>query len=353
MKKFLLGFFLFLYCFDSSANVDRHLLDEMLTTVSNEYLESIDYTDLVATGAQVVHDLEPNLIITKGTNQFYIYKNQQIYKIVPFPKDISDKNGWVETLAQLLDTAINSSEKISIKDFLLPDLVMQKMTSALDKYSHYYSEFEYKEEEENNAIYTLYSDRMIGNILYIRMRIFNKQSEKQVKKSINEHKEAKGIILDLRSNSGGIFNEALKVADLFTQDAIITYTAGRDEKNIHYYTSNNDILYDGPLVILVDGKTASAAEVLAGGLQEQSRAKLVGATTLGKGTIQNITTMSNGGKLVLTSEQFFTPSGKKIHQTGITPDKCLSLEEDVCQKENRLNNDDDIEEALKLLKNEI
>ena len=352
MKKALL-FCLFLHCFDCQAAVDRHLLDEMLTTVHNEYLEKIDYEKLVAAGVEVVHELEPTLVVSKGSNQFYIYKNHQIYKIVPFPKDVSEKKGWVETLAQILDTATQNSEKISIKDFALPDMVMQKMTTVLDEYSHYYSEFEYKEEDENNAIYTLYIDRMIDNVLYIRMRIFNKQSAKQVEKSIKEHQQISGIILDLRSNSGGMFNEALKIADLFTEESIITYTAGRGRKNIHYYTSNKDVLYDGPLVILVDGKTASAAEVLAGGLQEQSRAKIVGTTTFGKGTIQNVTTMSNGGKLVLTSEQFFTPSGKKIHKKGITPDKCLSLEEDVCQKENRLKNDEDIEEALKLLKNEI
>lgn len=353
MKK-LLSSILLLWSFECAAvEVDKHLLNEMLTTVNNEYLDKVDNEKLIAAGVQVIHNLDSRLIISKGSTQFYIYRQNQIYKIVPFPKDVSEITGWVDTLAQIMDTAISASEQIALKDFALPDLIMQQMTSALDEYSHYYSEYEYHEDEEKNEIYTLYSDRMMDKTLYIRMRIFNKQSAKQVEKSIKSHPEAESVILDLRGNSGGMFNEALKVADLFTDNEIITYTAGRDNRNIHYYHSKDKTLFDKPMVILTDGKTASAAEVLAGGLQEQSRAKIVGAKTFGKGTIQNITTMSNGGKLVLTTEQFFTPSGNVIHKHGITPDICLSLEGDVCLADSRLHRDEDIETALKVLRGEV
>ena len=352
MKKFLFLCFLLIYT-DCQAGVDKQLLNEMLTTVSNEYLYTVDYEKLTAAGIKAISEIEPQLLISKGSNRFYIYRNRQIQKIVPFPKDISDKNGWVDVLVQILDSAIQLSERGALKDFQLPDLVMQKMTAALDEYSHYYSEFEYIEDGETNAIYTLYSDRMIDNILYIRMRIFNKQSALSLQKSIEDHSNIGGLILDLRDNSGGMFNEALKIANLLTESTIITYTSGRNNQNTHYYTSDENILYDGPMVVLVDGKTASAAEVLAGGLQEQSRAKIIGTTTFGKGTIQNITTMKNGGKLVLTGEQFFTPSGKKIHRKGITPDICLTLQDQICLRESRPQNEEDIREAIKLLKNEI
>lgn len=113
-------------------------------------------------------------------------------------------------------------------------------------------------------------------------------------------------------------------------------------------------MYGGPLAVLVDGETASAAEVLAAGLQDQSRAKIVGTKTFGKGTIQNVIQMSNGGKLVLTTEQFFTPSGKIIHQNGVTPDICEAKNADgSCKQESRLWEEHDIETAIKLLKNEI
>ncbi|MBP5352959.1 MAG: hypothetical protein J6Y91_04260 [Alphaproteobacteria bacterium] len=352
MKKIFLLALLLWHTDVTAAEIDQKLLNEMLTTVNREYLEPVDNEKLIVTGIQAIHDLDPSLVFTKGSNQFYIYRNHQIYRIVPFPKDVSNLIEWINTLSQLIDISTETSDKVALKDFAVPDLVMQKMTTALDEYSHYYSAYEYNEEEEENAIYTLYSDRMIGKTLYLRIRIFNQQTAKQVEKSLKNHPDAEGVVLDLRGNSGGIFNEALKVAGLFTDNEIITYTAGRDNKNIHYYTSKPGTVFSGPMVIIVDGKTASAAEVLAGGLQEQSRAKVIGTRTFGKGTIQSVTTMSNGGKLVLTTEQFFTPSGKTIHQNGIVPNKCLTEEDGECKAEIRSLNDEDVELAVKLLKNE-
>ena len=112
-------------------------------------------------------------------------------------------------------------------------------------------------------------------------------------------------------------------------------------------------MYSGPLIVIIDGETASAAEVLAAGLQSQSRAKIVGSQSYGKGTIQNITQISNGGKLVLTTEQFFTPDDKPIHNVGVIPDVCLALKNEVCFKENALRNENYLEEAIDLLKNDF
>ena len=334
--------------------IDTHLLNEMFTTVNKEYLEPVDNTELATAGLSTIHDLDGKITVSKGSDRFYIYYNSQINKIVPFPKDTASITGWVDTSAQVIEAASKLSEKIALQDFQIPDLMMKKMASKLDPYSHYYSEYNYEDTEEENAIYTLYSDRKIDDILYLRVRIFNKQTDTMVKQSLENNPDIKGVILDLRGNSGGMLNAALKVADLFCDNEIITYTAGRNNENIHYYTSKEGAMYEGPLVILVDGETASAAEVLAGGLQEQSRAKLIGTRTFGKGTIQNITQMSNGGKLVLTTEQFFTPSGKVIHQNGITPDVCLMPDVDgSCPRADRLNEDTDIQQAVKLLKNEI
>ena len=232
--------------------------------------------------------------------------------------------------------------------------MMKKITGKLDKFSHYYSEYDYSDDAEENSIYTLYSDRKIDDVLYLRIRIFNKQTAKAVQGSLERNKPYSAVILDLRGNSGGILNEALKVADFFTDNEIITYTSGRDDSNIHYYTSKEGRLYSGPLAILVDGETASAAEVLAAGLQDQSRAKIIGTKTFGKGTIQNVIQMSNGGKLVLTTEQFFTPSGKIIHQNGVTPDLCVvPAADNSCPQESRLWEENDISTAIKLLKNEM
>ena len=355
MKKL---FFIFCLLWTTAAfaegTIDKRVINEMLTTVNNQYLEPVDNAEMIYTGLKTLPEMDRALKITKGRDRFYVYYNYRIKSVVPFPKDNGDILGWVDAVHKLLTDITKVSETAELKDYQLVDRMMKGMTSKMDKYSGYYSQFEYVDHERDNVIYTLYADRMIKNVLYIKMRVFNKQSGKMVEQSLRENPRAVGVILDLRGNSGGMLNEALKIANMFSENAIVTYTAGRNERNKHYYTTGDKALFTGPMVIMVDGGTASAAEVLAGGMQEQSRAKLIGAHTFGKGTIQNVTEMSNGGKLVLTTEQFFTPSGKAIHKHGIEPDLCLSgTENDVCIRESRLKQDDDIDKAIKLLKNEI
>lgn len=350
--KFLLSFLL-LAAFPAYASVDEGLINEMLTMVNQDYLEPVKNAELAVNGLQAVADLDSNIVISKGSDKFYLYYKKQIKKIIPQPQNDGDIAAWSKTMAQAADEAAKLSEKVALKDFELPDLMMKKITSKLDKFSHYYSEYDYSEEADENAIYTLYSDRKIGDVLYLRVRIFNKQTAKAVQGSLERSRPYSAVILDLRGNSGGILNEALKVADFFTDNEIITYTAGRNGENVHYYTSKDGRLYKGPLAVLVDGETASAAEVLAAGLQDESRAVIVGTRTFGKGTIQNVIQMSNGGKLVLTTEQFFTPSGKVIHQNGVQPDVCTEKDTDgSCSRKSRLWDESDIQTAVKLLKNE-
>lgn len=353
MKKFYLLLFLILLPFSTMAKEkSQSVIQETLEIIDARYITPVDHTDLIFNGIQALHDFDPQITITKGTDRFYMYKDRQIFKIFSFPEDRSNLNNWSNLIEQIIDSSIKISDKIALKDFEIPDRIIKKMVTHLDPYSHFYSKFDYDDNEQENSIYTLYSDRLINkNILYMRIRIFNKQTAKQVKQSILNHPNITGIIMDLRGNSGGVFNEALKVADMLTDDEIITYTAGRNNENIHYYTSKSGTIYDGPLVIISDADTASAAEVVSGGLQEQSRAKIVGTQTFGKGTIQNVISLSNGGKLVLTTEQFFTPSGKKIHKKGIQPDICVTeINNDLCEPQSRLRVDDDIQRAVDLLR---
>lgn len=354
MKKIICLTLFFLRATTVYASVDEKLIYEMLSAVNTDYLQPVDNVELVINGLQAVSKLDSNIIISKGSDKFYLYYKKQIKKIIPQPVEKNDVKSWSETAAKIINEASKISENVALKDFEIPDLMMKEIVAKLDEFSHYYSEYDYSEEAEENSIYTLYSDRKIDDVLYLRIRIFNKQTAKAVQGSLERNKPYAAVILDLRGNSGGILNEALKVADFFTENEIITYTAGKNNDNVHYYTSNEDCLYDGPLAVLVDGDTASAAEVLAAGLQEQSRAKVIGARTFGKGTIQNVIQMENGGKLVLTTEQFFAPSGKIIHQNGVQPDICVAKDaEGKCKKESRLWNEHDIETAVKFLKNEL
>ena len=354
MKKLFFAFCMFwTTAAMAEGTIDKRVINEMLTTVNQQYLEPVDNADMIYAGLKTLPEMDRALKITKGRDRFYVYYNYRIKSVVVFPKNNDDVLGWVDAVHKLLTDITKISDTAELKDYQLVDRMMKGMTSKMDKYSGYYSQFEYVDHERDNVIYTLYSDRMIKNILYIKMRVFNKQSAAMVEQSLRENPRAVGVILDLRGNSGGMLNEALKIANMFCEDEIITYTAGRNNRNQHYYTAGKSALFTGPMVIMVDGGTASAAEVLAGGMQEQSRAKLIGAHTFGKGTIQNVTEMSNGGKLVLTTEQFFTPSGKVIHKNGIEPDVCLAEKDgNLCARESRLKKDDDLDKAIKLLKNE-
>ena len=355
-------FYLFLLLLPLSAahakkdTVDTHLLNEMLTTLNQQYIKPVDNADLIYKGAQIMPEMDKRLIISKGSNKFYVYYNGVIRRPIPFPYKNDDILGWVKALSKIISTSTKYSDAVRLHDFELPDLILKRITEQLDEYTHYYSEYEYNEEERKNAVYTLFNDRVIDdNVLYLKVRTFYQQTSSMVKHSLEKYgKDMEGVILDLRGNSGGILNEALKVASMFCDNEIITYTSGRDKKDKKYYTSEKNPLFTKPLVVMIDGDTASAAEVLAAALQEQSRAKLIGTHSFGKGTIQSVTKMSNDGKLVLTTEQFYTPSGKTIHKIGIEPDVCLTRRyDDVCNPESRVKVESDIDAAFNLLHEEI
>ena len=130
-----------------------------------------------------------------------------------------------------------------------------------------------------------------------------------------------GLILDLRNNPGGVVTSAVQVSDDFLQQGKIVIQRGRAPGADHEYDATpGDLLKGRPLVAMVNGGTASAAEILAGALQDQRRAVLVGGTTFGKGLVQSVTPLQNGGALVLTIARYYTPSGRSIQAEGIHPD---------------------------------
>ena len=135
----------------------------------------------------------------------------------------------------------------------------------------------------------------------------------------------KGLVLDLRGNPGGVLNAAVAMADLFLERGLIVSTRGRDEDSlINYSASPNDQLGGAPIAVLVDDGTASASEIVAGALQDHGRAYVLGETTFGKGSVQTVLPLRNGGAIKLTTSRYFTPSGRSIQAEGIHPDIDLS-----------------------------
>ncbi len=165
---------------------------------------------------------------------------------------------------------------------------------------------------------------------YLRITQFTEGVPEQVKEALKElsEKEVEGIVLDLRNNSGGLVSSGLAVADAFLSELPIVETKNREGIN-DPIPSNKESFYQGPLVTLVNGGTASASEILAGALQDNKRSLLIGNRTFGKGLIQTLTNLSDGSGLAVTVASYLTPSGRDIQNLGIEPDKTLDLPEPI------------------------
>ncbi len=172
-----------------------------------------------------------------------------------------------------------------------------------------------------------------GGVLYLRLIQFQQRSASSLIKAIKKHKKVlgkkklKGIIFDLRGNPGGLLDEAVSVSSIFLDNGIVVSTEGRDpkQKKILYVKKSGHKELLVPLVVLINGSSASASEIVAGSLQDHKRAVIMGMTSFGKGSVQTIAKIDKDQGLKLTIAQYMTPSGKKIQARGVVPD--VDLEE--------------------------
>ena len=164
---------------------------------------------------------------------------------------------------------------------------------------------------------------------YLRISQFQAQTGPNMIEAIDKLKkdnngELKGLVLDLRNNPGGVLNAAVAVSDAFLEKGLITYTEGRvKDSQFRFNATPVDVLKGAPMVVLVNGGSASASEIVAGALQDQKRAIVMGTKTFGKGSVQTILPMTNDSALKLTTARYFTPNGRSIQAEGIVPDVVL------------------------------
>lgn len=164
---------------------------------------------------------------------------------------------------------------------------------------------------------------------YIRISNFQSRTAPQLMEAINALKEEnqanlKGLVLDLRNNPGGVLNAAAEVSDLFIDKGKLVYTEGRiDNSHYEYNAKPGDILDGAPVVVLINGGSASASEIVAGALQDHKRAVVMGSKSFGKGSVQTIQELRSGGAVKITTARYFTPNGRSIQGAGITPDIIL------------------------------
>jgi carboxyl-terminal processing protease len=168
--------------------------------------------------------------------------------------------------------------------------------------------------------------RMEGTIGYLRITSFNEQADKGALKAIAQFKKnagnkLNGLVLDLRNNPGGLLDQSVKISDLFLDKGEIVSTRSRRPEDTQRFNAHTGDLMNGlPIVVLINGGSASASEIVAGALQDHGRAILMGTKTFGKGSVQTIIPLSGHGAMRLTTARYYTPSGRSIQAVGIEPD---------------------------------
>lgn len=303
---------------DEAINGMLHSLDPYSGYYTGEDLAFfLDQTDgeFGGIGVEIIYDSGAVKVITPiddlpaykagiGAGDYIIGVNGQLVSNMGFNKAVQEMRGKAGSSVNLL--VIKEGEHTPKEIDLKREIVKIKPIK-----------FEIEEEE-------------FGGVAYIRIVAFNNQTSKNLKKAVDDiekklkekNKELKGIVLDVRNNPGGLLDQAVEVSEYFIDHGVIVSTKGRDDKN-------NTIISSGrftkkapkvPVVLLINSGTASAAEIVAGALQDHNRAIIVGTTSFGKGLVQTFTQINNRAAVKLTTAKYYTPSGKCINAKGIQPD---------------------------------
>ena len=188
------------------------------------------------------------------------------------------------------------------------------------------------------------------NIGYLRLKSFNENSDTQFLKSIKnfEKKEKiKGYVIDLRNNPGGLLTQAINITDFFLNDGEIVSTKGRNiSETRKFFAKKGDEVKGKPIVVLINNGSASASEIFAGALKDHKRAIILGENSYGKGSVQSIIPLRNGGGMRLTISKYYLPSGKSISEVGVVPD--IIVEEKGIDFKINTDKDNQLNYAIKL-----
>ena len=344
--------------FSFAAQADS--LKQVYATLSEDYINALTNREITLKGLQALEKTDTNIKISATDKKLYIYYKRRLAKVFSLPETDNNINAWTALSREAIAATVKISPEVELYDFEMPDRFAQSVFQDLDGYSHYYDAF-HNETSSMNKVRRNFAARMDDDVLIIKLLSFKQGVGDEVQKALQSHPKAQGIILDLRGNHGGVLAEAVAITDMFLDEGIIAYTNGKTGHSPEFYTAAaGDITDNKPLVVLVDGYTASAAEILAAALSEQNRAILIGTDTYGKGTVQNVVRMDTERAMALTTAYFYTPSGAAIDKQGLKPAGCTgninspeNLADADCAKADRLNEETDVQIAIKYIKNEL
>ena len=351
MNKLIFFTLTFLFLFNnsfSSTNKSLYekidLFGEVLEKVKDEYIDEVDQTEIMDSAINgVLQSLDP----------YSSYMSPELFKSMQTDTkgefgglgiEIGMEAGVVKVIAPIPDTPADKAgikagdyivriddEQVQGKSLMEAVKLMRGPVNTTIKLTirrkgnRKALEFNIKRKIiEVSSV----DSRILGekkNIAYIQLKSFNEKSDKQFFKIIKDFEKKSsspiGYIVDLRNNPGGLLTQAINITDLFLNDGEIVSTKGRKiSETRRFFARKGDVINGKPIIVITNNGSASASEIFAGALKDHKRAIILGENTYGKGSVQSIIPLKNGGGMRLTISKYYLPSGKSISEVGVTPD---------------------------------
>ena len=357
-----------------SQNLDKlyekiDLFSEVLEKINNEYVDEIDQSEVMDSAINgVLQSLDP----------YSAYMNPEIFEEMQTETsgefgglgiEVTMEAGVVKIITPIDDTPASragvkagdyivriNGEQVQGKTLMeAVNLMRGPVNTSIEitiRRKGLKKAKIFKIKREIIEIKSVASKLIEKEIGYLRLRAFNENSSDQLKKEISKLEKKEnllGYIFDLRNNPGGLLSQAIKISDFFLDDGEIVSTKGRkNRENRKFFAKKGDKINGKPLIVLINNGSASASEIVAGALQDQKRAILLGESTFGKGSVQSIIPLKNKGAIRLTISKYYLPSGKSISEIGVSPD--IIVEESEENFVINTDSDNQLNYAIKLLK---
>lgn len=370
MKKYVIAFLMMFFCSENvyaQEYTDEEVYQAAYQVLQDNYIKAVDIEELAINGLKGLRKIDKNINIGNDDKRITLYYKGKVLRSKLKPENREDIPGWAQLSLNFVEDLKKVSHRIEENELNNIDVIIEEtISNSLDKASHYYREGQSEAAVENKR-QRHFIQGIQDNILYIKIGAFNQYTEENLKKALSEDGNYDGIILDLRGSPGGKLSQALKVADMFLSGGIMFMASDKNNKISIYQADEEDMSQDKPLVVLIDGETTSSAELVVSALQSQSRGKIVGTKSFGKGSKQDLYSLANGAIIGITSGYFYTSGERALDGEGINPDICTYGIEDKskiekiankqaqedCGREKREKKDFDIELAKYIIKSQI
>ena len=375
MKKIIILSIIFSTCFILSAFSKNDLYEkidlfgEVLENVKNDYVDEVDQSKMIDSAINgVLQSLDPYSAYM-SPESFKEMQTDTSGKFGGLGIEIGMEAGVVKVISPIDDTP---AAKAGIKagDYIVKigkeqvqgkslmdavKLMRGPVGSSIDltiRRKKVKKPLEFKITRKIIQVQSVSSEIISKNknLGYIRLKSFNENSDTQFLKSLKKFEKnpkIEGYIIDLRNNPGGLLTKAINITDFFLNDGEIVSTKGRNVSETRkFFAKNGDEINGKPIIVLINYGSASASEILAGALKDHKRAIILGENSYGKGSVQSIIPLRNGGGIRLTISKYYLPSGKSISEVGVTPD--ILVEETGENFKIKTDKDNQLNYAIKL-----